>query len=278
MTIRIVTDSTCDLPQEVLDEHGITVVPLYIHIGEEGYLDGVEMSREEFYRRLPEMDEFPRTAAPGPGVFKEVYDRLAAEGATEIISIHISHTLSGTMEVARIAARMTSSCKVTAFDSGQLSMGTGLLAVTAAKLANEGRGSEDVLDALQDQSRRSHVFAALDTLEFLKRSGRMNWAVARIGSLLKVKPILTMNDGKADSIKVRTDRAAFKRIADLLRSVGELEQVVVVHTFGPERIRQLVESVRELLPSTDILEAVVTPVIGAHIGPRAVGFACVAKR
>lgn len=145
MSIRVVTDSTCDLPESVVAEYGITVVPLYINLGSQGYLDGVELSRQEFYDRLPDYDPAPTTATPGPQMFCEAYERLAEEGATEILSIHISISLSATVDVARVAARETKAVPVTVFDSRQLSLGTGFLVVAAAQAAAEGRSMDDIV-------------------------------------------------------------------------------------------------------------------------------------
>ena len=127
MSIRIVTDSTCDLPEEIIAEYGITVIPLYINIGDDGYLDGVDITRQEFYEGLADYDPLPTTATPGIDAFRSIYDKLAEEGATQILSIHISISLSATVDVARAAARETTSVPVTVFDSQQLSLGTGFL-------------------------------------------------------------------------------------------------------------------------------------------------------
>lgn len=174
MTIRIVADSTCDLPKETVDQYGIRVVPLYINVGKQGYLDGIDITREEFYKRLPTFPEHPTTAVPSPQKFRAMYDSLAEEGATHVISIHISTALSAVVDMARQAAQETTSALVTVLDSQQLSLGTGFLVETAAKLAAAGHSVAEVLSALGDQIKRSHIFAALDTLEFLRRSGRMN--------------------------------------------------------------------------------------------------------
>jgi DegV family protein with EDD domain len=277
MSIRIVTDSTCDLPAEILAEQGITVVPLYINLDGQGYLDGVELSRQDFYRRLPDADPFPTTATPGPEQFREVYDRLAAEGATEILSIHISISLSATVDVARVAAAETTAVPVTVRDSGQLSLGTGFQVLAAARLAAEGQSMAEIQAHLDELGARTHVFAALDTLEFLRRSGRMNGIVAGLGSLLQVKPILLMHGGEPGSERVRTTNGATRRLIELLRERAPLEQVALVHTHAGEQAEELRAAARELLPPDQILSVDITPVIGAHIGPGAVGFACLQK-
>jgi len=197
MTIRIVTDSTCDLPVETIRELGIAVMPLNIHIGDKAYLDGVDLSREEFYRQLPDLNPFPKTASPNPHALQQLYQRLADEGATEILSIHIAKSLSATVNDARVAAKQFSRFPVYVLDSTQLSLGTGFLVEKAAQLAASGNSMSQIVAALTGQMQRSYVFAALKTLEYLRRSGRMNSAVAHIGEFLKIKPLLHMHMGKA---------------------------------------------------------------------------------
>ena len=278
MSIRIVTDSTCDLPETLVAEHGISVVPLYINMGDQSYLDGVELTREQFYEQLPDYDPPPTTATPGPAQFRQVYDALAAEGATEILSVHISESLSATVNAARLGAQATVTVPVTVLDSGTLSLGTGFLVLAAAKAAAAGRSASEIISLLKDQGLRTHVFAALDTLEYLRRSGRLNRAMAAVGSWLRMKPLLRMHDGNPTAEKVRTTEAAIKRLVELLGELVPLERVAVVHTHASDKARTLIERVRHLLPEGDVLSADITPVFGVHLGPGAVGFACVAAR
>ncbi|HNT24884.1 MAG TPA: DegV family protein [Anaerolineales bacterium] len=279
MSIRVVTDSTSDLPAEVVARYQIPVVPLYINVGKQGYLDGIDITREEFYRKLPAFPVHPTTAVPSPQKFRAIYDALADEGATDIISIHISESLSASVNVARVAAQETTSAKVTVIDGHQLSMGTGFLVETAAKMAAAGQALGEILGAIQSQIKRSHVFAALDTLEFLRRSGRMNRFVANMGALLQIKPILTMYDGKPGTEKVRTRERAMNRLVEMLEAVGPLERVAIVHTHAAlERVQELRRKAEHLLPKGDIPMEDITPVIGAHIGPSAIGFAVVGAK
>jgi DegV family protein with EDD domain len=273
MPVRIVTDSTCDLPAETISRYGIQVIPLFINVGIQGYLDGIDMTRQDFYKKLPDFPVHPTTAAPSPQKFHEVYDMLAANGASTVLSIHISESLSGVLNVARMAARETESVPVTVFDSQQLSLGTGFLVETAAKMADAGQSISEILSTLNAQVRRIHVFAAIDTLEFLKRSGRMNRFIAHLGGLFQVKPILTMFEGRPGTERVRTRERASRRLLELLRGVGQLERVAIVHTNAADRVAELKVLAKEFLPVDDILVADITPVIGAHIGPGAYGFA-----
>jgi len=276
MSVRIVTDSTCDLPAEVIARYKIHVVPLYINIGKQGYLDGIDITREEFYQRLPSYPVHPTTAVPSTERFHAAYNTLADEGATEIVSIHISIALSAAVDVARIAAQNTTSAPVTVIDSQQLSLGTGFMVETAAQMAEEGHSANEIQAALESQAQRSHVFAMLDTLEFLKRSGRMNKYMAGLATILQIKPILTMHKGQPGTERVRTRDRALKRLIEMLTAVGKIEQVAIVHTHAlPEHIANLRAMAGGLLPSKEIMIEDITPVIGVHIGPGALGFAVV---
>ena len=277
MTVRIVTDSTCDLPEEIVAEYGITVVPLYINFGDESYLDGVEISRAEFYERLPDCDPPPTTAIPGPHMFIQAYEKLAAAGATEILSIHISVSLSGAVNAARLAAE-EASVPVTVLDSGSLSMGLGFLVWAAAQAAAEGHSMDEIVALLEEQGQRTHVFAALDTLEFLRRGGRMNRVMAALGSWLQMKPLLKMHAGEATAERIRTTEHATERLISLLSEQTPLEKVALVHTHALDRAEELRQKVQHLLPEGELLSMDITPVFGTHLGPGAIGFACVTAR
>jgi DegV family protein with EDD domain len=277
MTIRIITDSSCDLPQEIIQEQRITVIPLFINVGDQSYLDGVDLSHQEFYERLPGFRPAAKTAAPGPEVFRKVFEQLASEGATEILSIHVSTKLSAIVDIARTAAKETTRLPVTVFDSRQLSMGTGFQVLAAAQAAAEGRSLNEILSMLEEQIRRTHVFAALDTLEYLKRSGRMNFAISALGTLLQIKPFMKMYNGEPTAERVRTRKAAMKRLVELLKEYGPYEKVALLHSQAALRAKAMLQEVRSLLPAEDIWVEEITPVLGAHIGPGVIGFACISK-
>lgn len=278
MSIKIVTDSTCDLPAAIIDKYDITVIPLYINVGSKGYLDGIELSRQDFYTLLPDCDPLPTTAVPGSDKFKQVYQALAEQGATQILSIHISHSLSATADVARVAAQETTAVSVTVIDSGQLSLGCGFMVETAAKVARDGRSMTEIIALIKEQGERTHVIAALDTLEFLRRSGRMNSIVAGLGSLLQVKPILKMHLGQPTSERVRTSSKAIQQLITLLAEQAPLEQVALVHTNAANQADALRQKIQHLLPGDKILSVDITPVLGTHLGPGAVGYACITSR
>lgn len=278
MAVRIVSDSSCDLPAEVIARYGIYIVPLYINVGSQSYMDGIDLTRDEFYKRLPTFSNQPTTAVPSPQKFRAMYDALADEGASAVLSIHISSSLSAIGNVAQVAAQETASVPVTVFDSRQLSLGTGFLVETAAKLAQTGASVPNILAALNKQIARTHAFAALDTMQFLRRSGRMHSVVSTIGDLLQIKPLLKMYDGNTSLERVRTQKHAMKRLVELLYEYSPYEKVALLHSDAAERAKRLLQEVRDILPDGEIWFEQITPILGAHIGPGVVGFACVSKR
>lgn len=279
MSIRIVTDSNCDLPKHLVDQYRIAVVPLYINIGTESYLDGVDLSREAFYQGLRGFKAHPTTSVPSPGQFFEAYRNLVSEGATGILSIHISKTLSAVVNSARLAAEEIDSVAVTVFDSGQLTLGTGLQVVAAAKAAAEGRSVEEIVEMLEELGRRTHVFAVLDTLEFMRRSGRLSRFQFGLGSLLQVKVIIMMHQGEVNIERVRTRGRAMERLIGLVSELAPFQELALVHTHAPAEAEELRKQAEPLFPEYPApLSVEVTPVIGAHIGPGAIGFTAIQAR
>lgn len=277
MTIRIVTDSTCDLPEKIVSRYAITVIPLAINVGKKSFLDGVDLTRREFYAQLPHFNPHPQTAAPGPEVFRQAFDRLADEGAHAILSIHISETLSSTVNSARLAARHFKRIPVTVLDSGQLSLGLGFIVEHAAALARAGKGMEEITAALHQLMKRTYVFASLKTLEYLRRSGRMNFALATFGELLQLKPLLHMNMGNATAHRTRTQKQATARLLEWLAEYAPYEKLAIMHAGVQEEAESLLEQTRAYFPQGEVLIEQITPVLGAHLGIGALGFACVSK-
>jgi DegV family protein with EDD domain len=277
MEIRIVTDSTCDLPQPLVNKYGITVIPLHIQQGEDTYLDGVNLTREQFYAQLPGFKPAPTTAAPNPEVFKQAFEKLADNGAKAILSIHISESLSATINSARIAAEQFTRIPVTVLDSSQLSLGMGFIVEKAAQMAGIGKRMEEILASLGEVMKRTYVFASLKTLEYLRRSGRMHFAVARFGELLQIKPLLHMNQGKPTAHRARTQKRATERLIEWLREYAPYERLAIVHAGVPEEAKAMLERIRDFLPIGDVPIVQITPVLGAHLGVGALGFACISK-
>jgi DegV family protein with EDD domain len=277
MSIRIVTDSTCDLPAEIVRQHGITVVPLYINLTDKSWLDGVDISREEFYTKLPGYHPFPTTSTPSPENFLQVYAQLADEGAKHILSIHISESLSATINSARLAAEQFTRIPVTVLDSSQLSLGMGFLVERAAQLAKLGKKADEILSTLQDLMKRTYVFASLKTLEYLRRSGRMHFAMAKLGEILQIKPLLHMNMGKPAAHRARTQKRATERLLEWLAEYAPYERLAIVHAGIQKEAEALYEQVRAYFPDSDVPIVQITPVLGAHLGIGALGFACISK-
>ena len=277
MNTFIVTDSTCDLPIETIERYDIEVAPLHINMGTEKFFDGVNITKEEFYSRLPDYDPAPSTAAPGTALFIKHFEKLVEKGAKEILSIHISESLSLTVNSARLAAKEFTKIPVTVLDSTQLSLGMGFLVERAAQMAKAGEKAEEIVSKLREIMPRAYVFAALDTLEYLRRSGRMHIAVARFGELLRLKPLVFMNGGKPDAHRVRTRQKAMERLFSWLDQHGPFEQLAIVHAGVQERAEALREEARIYFPDGEIIIQQITPVLGTNLGIGALGFAGITK-
>ncbi len=278
MKIGIVTDSTSDIPAYLVEEHHIQVVPTILILEGKEYADGSGITREEFYTRLPSLRTPPTTAAPSIGDFTTPYETLLAQGCDHIISIHAASQLTTIINVARQAAKEFPD-KVTCIDSGSLSLGLGFQVLAAAEESE--LGLKPALDAIESTRKRLQVSAALDTMEYLKRSGRVPGAVATLGGLLSIKPMIELIDGEVKPIgAVRTTKQADERILNFLLGLGDLERLAILHTNAEPRARQLLNElmnrVRKSIPR-DILFVNVTAVIGTHLGPNGLGFAAVRK-
>lgn len=280
MTIRVVTDSTSDIPEATAEAHGIVVIPVYVNIDDQSYLDGVDLTRQEFYKLLPDLPSQPTTAAPAPGAISEVYERLIAEGATEILSIHVAASLSGILNAARLGAEAVQGAKVTLFDSQQLTMGLGLLAIKAAEAARAGNSMKEIVDMLHECVGRTFVFGLLDTLEYLRRSGRVGWTEFSLGTLLRIKPLVKVHLGNVEMLdKVRTSKRAFSRLLEIVAEMEPLEKMALLHIQATaDQLENFEEQTQFLSPEEErplIVE--LTPALGAHIGHGGLGIACITK-
>lgn len=278
MKLGIVTDSTSDLPHYLVEQYGIRVVPSILILEGKEYKDGIGIAREEFYARLPSLPTPPTTAAPSIGDFLAPYQSLLDSGCDHILSIHAAAQLTTIINAARQAAQEFPG-KVTIVDSGSLSMGLGFQVLAAAEERESGLGS--ALEAAESAKRRLQVFAALDTMEYLKRSGRVSGVVANLGGLLSIKPMIELRDGEVKAIgAARTAKQVDERMLEFALRLGELERLAILHTNAEDRARNLLkglmEQARKSLPR-DILLVNVTAVIGAHLGPNGIGFAAVRK-
>jgi DegV family protein with EDD domain len=280
MKLGIVTDSTCDLPSSLVEEYELEVVPCILVIDGREYVDGQDITREEFYRQLPSLSEsrHPTTAAPSIGDFAARYDALFSRGCDHVLSIHAAGNLTSVLNVARQAADSFPD-RVTCLDSTSLSLGLGFQVLAAARAAD--LGLEAAIDAVNSTRKRLQVSAALDTMEYLKRSGRVPATVAALGSLLKVKPLIELTNGEVKAIgAVRTTSQANERMSRFLLQGGALEELAILHTGAEPRAREFLNEIMQHASQSvprDILMVNVTTVIGTHVGPNGLGFAAVRK-
>jgi len=270
--VKNVTDSTADIPPDLTAD--ITVVPCFIQFGTTSFLDGMDITREQFYARLATGEGLPKTASPSAGMFEQVYSRIAGD-RDEVISLHVASALSGVCNAARVGARAVDAERITIFDSESATMGLGWLCLAAARCARAGLSRAQIIALLDRMKTRVHVLAAPDTLEFLRRSGRVGWASAMMGQLLHVKPVIGLYRGLVRSIdRVRTRRDSIRRLIELAVELGTLESLAVLHTTARQAAAELARQVAHLAPQP-IPVVEVTPVIGTHVGPNGLGLAAV---
>jgi DegV family protein with EDD domain len=274
VSIRIVTDSACDLPDAVVAEHGVRIVPLSIRFGDEELVDREQLSTGEFWARCARQDTLPETAAPAPGQFERVYRELADEGATGIVVISLSGALSATMQSAELAARsVADTVPVRVIDSRTVSLGVGTIVLACARLAAEG-GSLDEVEALaRDRVERTRVFGALDTLENLKKGGRIGNAKALLATALSIKPIIEVIDGQVEQGgKQRTRSKALKFLVEKVAEYeGRISDLAVLHADCSD-VDQFVEMLRPHYDG-EIVIGEIGPVIGTHAGRGTIGVA-----
>ena len=273
MVVRIVTDSACDLPQARADELGIEIVPLTIRFGAEEFIDRVELTNDEFWRRVATSPLLPETAAPAPGAFEERFRALAADGADAVLCINLSSRLSGTMQSAQIAAKsLDGELPVRVIDSLSVSMGLGNQCIAAQALAAAGEDLDTIAAAVEHRAAHTRLFGALDTLEHLRRGGRIGGAQAMLGGMLSIKPIIEIRDGIVlEAGKVRTRSKSLQHLAEKLRAATNPSGVFVFHAQAPD-IEEFLDLLGAITPRDDIEVGNIGPVIGTHGGPRTIGF------
>jgi DegV family protein with EDD domain len=267
----VVTDSSCDLPQNLVDVHRIEVVPLTIRFGEEEFVDREELSTDEFWHRLETTKELPSTAAPSAGAFEQRFRDLVGRGATGIVCVSLSSHLSATMQSAQVAAAaVAGEVPVQVIDSRNASMGLGNLVLTAARRAADGDSLESIVTEVVDRRDRTRLYGALDTLEFLKRGGRIGNARALLGTVLSIKPIVELREGIVEEAgKVRTRSKALKVLAEHAAE-GRIEHLAVLHGNAPD-VDDLLDLLDPVFPRDEVITGVIGPVIGTHAGPRVIG-------
>ena len=274
MTVKIVTDSSADLPSPVIEELGITVVPLYVRFGETVYGDRVDISEDEFYHRLQHDPVHPNTVQPTPQDFAEVYQKLSQK-ADGIVSIHISSKLSGTYNSAIQGKELVEKrCPIEVIDSQTLTMSLGLLNIVAAKAAKAGKGLPEVIEEVKQIIPDIHLLFLLDTLKYLLLGGRIGKAKALLGSVLNVKPMLTLRDGEIlPAGQTRTRSKGIERLIDFVKNATDIQELAVVYNTTPDEAQTLAERIGSIIPKEKISVARVGPMLGVHAGPGALAVA-----
>jgi len=268
MAVRIVTDSTADLPPGVAERLGITIVPLYVRFGEEVYRDRVDIGEDEFYERLIHDPVHPGTTQPTPQDFAQVYRELSRD-ADGIVSIHISSKLSGTYTSALQGREMADSkCPIEVVDSLWASMGLGFLAMDAAAAAGEGKSPRQIAEEALEMIPRIRYMGLFDTLKYLHLGGRIGKAKCLLGSALNVKPMLTLRDGEFHAVgRARTRSRGLSRLCEFVRNAGEISDLVIVHSTTPDDAESLRQRLDAVFSKDKTVIARLGPVLGVHTGP-----------
>ena len=273
MKIAIVSDSTADIPDHLVEKYEIRIMPNIVVIEGQSLEDGKGISREEFYERLPRLAELPTTATASIGSYQELYGALLQEGTEHILSIHPPVKLSGIFNAASTAASSFDN-KVEVIDSGQISFGLGVQVLAAAEVASKGGNLKQVKAILENIKQRVRVIAMLDTMEFIRRSGRVSWARASLGSLFQIKPFIEVKDGDVNRFgEVRTRRKGIARLIELANS-QQMDRLAILHTNSEKDAHLILDNLVKQ-PSTSPLVINVTTVIGTHVGPNGLGLAMV---
>ena len=280
MAIKVVTDSTSDLPADVAESLGIEVVPLNVHFGSDVYKDRVNLMPDAFYDKLINGDVLPTTSQPSVGEFIDVYERLGSD-ADGIVSVHISEKLSGTMNSARLASQQANAdCPIEVVDTFQVSMGVGICAMEAAEVANSGGDMNQVILAARNAVTRSQCFFMLETLEFLQKGGRIGKAQALIGNLLKIRPMLMLQEGEVHPLgRERTRRKGIAKLVDTVAELAPISGLAVMYSTGPDEAQTLAQNVSKfMIEGREPMVLQIGPVIGTYAGPDTLGIALISAK
>jgi DegV family protein with EDD domain len=275
--VAVVTDSTCDLPRDLAEELGIRVVPLSVTFGEDTLISGVTIGHEEFYERLVAADRLPTTSQPAPAWFEEAYADCVDDGLDAIVSLHVSSALSGTVELARNRAGSVD-LPVEVVDSRMVGGSLGLAVLSAHRVAEAGGTVEEVVAAAERVRDRSASLLVVDTLDYLRRGGRLTGAQALVGNVLRVKPLLHLTDGRVEvRERTRTWTRAMDRMVDIVAEVAgdRAVDVILAHAVAPDRAAELWARLDGRVEIAERLETLMGPIVGTHVGPGALGIAAV---
>lgn len=268
MTVKIITDSTADLPAKLAQELGITVVPVYLRFGEKVYRDGVDISHDEFYQRLVESPIHPSTSQPTPADFADVYSKLSKE-TDEVVSIHVSSKVSGTYNSALQGRELVEvRGHIEVVDSVSVSMGLGLIAMAAARLAEAGKSLHEVLEEVRQAIPGIRLLGVFDTLKYLLLGGRIGKVKALLGGTLNVKPMITMRDGELFPAGLaRTRSKGIERLIDFVKNALNIQELAIVHSTTPDEASSLRERIGSIFDERQIHLARLGPALGVHGGP-----------
>jgi DegV family protein with EDD domain len=272
--IRVVTDSACDLPDSLLAELGIGLVPLRIRFGDEELVDRTELSTKEFWSRCRQFQGLPETSAPSPGQFQTAFEAMGAEGADGVVCVNLSSKLSATIEAARQGAKaLQGSLPIRVVDSLSVTLGQGLVTIEAAARARDGGDLDQVVAAAEGAAGRLKVYGAIDTLENLKRGGRIGGAQALLGSLLSIKPVIQVTGGQVEEeSKQRTRGRALRYLASKVRDAGPIDRMAACGADAPD-MDEFLRLLQAAGSQSNMLVGEIGPVIGTHTGPGTVGVA-----
>ena len=272
--VRILTDSTADIPPDLARRLGITVVPAYVLMDGRSLRDGEQITRSAFYQLLPTLSQIPTTAVPPAGEFATAFHDLAGQ-TSEAVAILISTTLSGMLNASRLGSQEVPHLRVHLVDSKQVMMGLGWQVILAAEAAARGAQAQEILSLVHDVQPRIRILGVLDTLEYLRRGGRVAWARATAARLLHIKPLIEFRQGEATLVgQVRTRRRAVERLLEMTAALGPLERLAVIHSAAPD-VEPFRARLGSLLPVEQIMVSEIGPVVGTHLGPHALGIAAV---
>lgn len=276
MSTKIITDSTCDLPKHLIDDYGIIELPLTVHFGDSEYRDRVDITPEQFFEKLSESRTLPTTSQVSPSVFADVYKR-ELENGNDVISIHIASDLSGTYQSAVLAKKtLGDDSRISIVDSRTASMALGFVVLKAAQLLKKGVSRDEVLQDVENYKSRVKLFLVVDTLEYLKKGGRLSGTQAALGSMFNIKPILTINEeGKVVLLdKVRGEKKALKRLVEIVKETRRSMSgcvLGVAHAKNPEKVVELEKMAIEEFGDIKFIEGDVGSVVATHAGPGAYG-------
>jgi len=278
MTVKIVTDSTADLSPELIKELGITVVPLYVRFDKEVYRDREDITEDDFYKRLLQDPTHPNTTQPTPQDFAEVYQKLSSE-ADGIISIHISEKLSGTCNSALQGKElMEKECPIEVIDSKTTSMALGFIVIAAANIAKSGKSLQQITEEVKQVVSSVKLLVVFDTLKYLAKGGRIGKAKSMLGSVLSVKPILTIKDGEFVPVgQVRSRSKGIEKLLDYVKDTADIEDLAVIHSTTPDEAKSLAERISSMLSPKQARIARLGPVLGVHGGPGVLAIAIIRK-